>query len=59
MKKVMEQYRRAYVNYVQDHWFFKLPLAEFDATIQASESTGVSPFYANYRFDPRWGFDLW
>jgi len=51
----MEQYLRAYVTYLQDDWPC---LAEFAANNQASESTGVSPFFANIDFDPRWQFDL-
>ena len=30
-----------------------MPLVEFAANNQASETTGVSPFFANY------GYDLW
>ena len=54
----MEQYLRAYVTYLQDDWSRWLCLAEFAANNQASESTGVSPFFANIGFDPRWQFDL-
>ena len=51
---VMEQYLRSYVNYLQDNWVERLPLAEFAANNQASETTGISPFFANYGYDPRW-----
>ena len=54
----MEQYLRAYVTYLQDDWSRCLCLAEFAANNQASESTGVSPFFANIGFDPRWQVDL-
>ena len=49
----MEQYLRCYVNYVQDDWTYWLAAAEFAANNQASESTGVSPFFATYGQDPR------
>ena len=43
----MEQYLRRYVNYFQDDWPKWLPLAEFAANNQMSESTKISPFFAN------------
>jgi hypothetical protein len=54
----MEQYLRAHVNYLQDDWSEWLSLAEFAANNQASETTAVSPFFANLGYDPRWQFDL-
>ena len=58
MNAIMEQYLRAHVNYLQDDWADWLPLAEFAANNQASETTGTSPFFANKGFDPRCQFDL-
>jgi hypothetical protein len=58
MNAIMEQYLRAHVNYLQDDWADWLPLAEFAANNQASETTGASPFFANKGFDPRCQFDL-
>ena len=55
---VMEQYLRAHVSYLQDDWSKWLPLAEFVANNQASETTGVSPFFGRYGQDPRWQCDL-
>jgi transposase InsO family protein len=52
MNAVMEQYLRAHVNYLQDDWAEWLPLAEFAANTQASETTGSSPFFANKGFNP-------
>jgi transposase InsO family protein len=54
---VMEQFLRVSVNYLQDDWEKWLPLAEFAANNQDSETTGVSPFFANYGYDPRWQCD--
>jgi hypothetical protein len=58
MNAVMEQYLWAHVNYLQDDWAEWLPLAEFAANNQASETTGSSPFFANKEFDPCRQFDL-
>ena len=54
----MEQYLRCYVNYLQDDWPKWLPLAEFAANNQMSESTKISPFFANTGCDPRILTDL-
>jgi len=54
---VTEQYLRAYVAYQQDDWVDWLPLAEFSANSLDSESTHTSPFFANYGFHPRMGFE--
>ena len=51
---VMKQFLRTSVNYLQDDWEQWLALAEFAANNQDSETTGVSPFFANYGYDPRW-----
>ena len=51
----VEQYLRAFMNFLQDNWVDWLPLAEFAANNVASETTGVSPFFANYGFHPRLG----
>ena len=58
MNAVMEQYLRAYVNYLQDDWIRYLALAEFATNNQVSETTGVSPFYALHGYDPRWTTEL-
>ena len=47
-----EQCLRAHVNYLQDDWPTWLPLAEFAANNQASETTGLSPFFRLYGRDP-------
>jgi hypothetical protein len=58
MNVVMEQYLWAHVNYLQDDWAEWLPLAEFAANNQASETTGSSPFFADKGFNPHCQFDL-
>ena len=54
----LEEYLRCYVNYQQDDWADYLPIAEFAANNQASETTGVSPFFANNGYDPRMDFEI-
>ena len=53
----MEQYLRAFVNYLQDDWLDWLPLAEFVGNNTESETTKVTPFFANKGFHPRMGFE--
>ena len=55
---ILEQYLRAYINYLQDDWETWLHLAEFAANNQASETTGMSPFFTTNGQDPLWQFDL-
>jgi len=47
VNQTLEQYLRAYCNYQQDNWSELLPLAEFVYNNAPSETTGVSPFFAN------------
>jgi transposase InsO family protein len=54
---VLEQYLRAHVSYLQDDWAEWLPLAELSINTANSESTRISPFFANYGFHPRLGFE--
>jgi hypothetical protein len=54
----LEQYLRAYCNYQQMNWKQLLPIAEFCYNNMKSESTGVTPFYANFRYHPCFQPDL-
>ncbi|KAL9564024.1 hypothetical protein ACKAV7_011798 [Fusarium commune] len=56
LNAILEQYLRAYVSYLQDDWSRWLPLAEFAVNLLKSETTRMSPFFANYGFNPRMGF---
>ena len=51
----VEQYLRGFMNFHQDDWVDWLPLAEFASNNVVSETTGVSPFFANYGFHPKLG----
>lgn len=53
----MQKYLPASVNYPQNHWYFKLFLAEFPAKDQDSETYAATSFLANYWYDPRCEFE--
>jgi hypothetical protein len=52
LNQTMETYLRSYVNYRQDNWAELLPLAQFAYNSADTDSTKVSPFFANYGFNP-------
>ena len=51
--QVMEQYLRAYVDYMQANWLELLPLAQFAYNNSRHGATRITPFYANYGYNPR------
>jgi hypothetical protein len=53
----MNKYLRGFVNFTQTDWVDWLPLAEFATNNQVNETTGISPFFANYGFNPRMGVE--
>jgi hypothetical protein len=55
---IFEQYLKAYMNFRQNNWVDWLPLAEFALNNAVSETTGFSPFFANYGFNSKLGFEL-
>lgn len=52
LNQTLEQYLRCYVNYQQDNWVSLLPLAQFAYNSAPTETTKISPFYANYGYQP-------
>ncbi|KAM0712543.1 hypothetical protein Q7P37_011640 [Cladosporium fusiforme] len=52
LNQTLEQYLRCYVNDRQDNWIALLPLAQIAYNQTPTTTTGTSPFYANYGFDP-------
>jgi hypothetical protein len=52
VNKSIEGYLRHFVQYKQDDWEALLPTAEFAYNNRDHEATGVSPFKANYGFNP-------
>ena len=51
---ILEQYLRGYCNYQQDNWYDLLSMAEFSYNNTLSATTGVTPFFANYGYHPRY-----
>jgi transposase InsO family protein len=54
----LEQYLCAYGNYQQDNWKHLLPVAEFCYNNTKSETTGATPFFANFGYHPPFQPDL-
>ena len=52
VNQTLEQYLRLYCNYQQTNWSDLLPLAEFAYNNTPSDTTGVSPFFANKGYNP-------
>jgi len=56
--QTLEHYLRCYINYRQDDWVEWLPQAEFAYNNAAQASTGRSPFYAMYAYNPSFTWDV-
>jgi transposase InsO family protein len=52
LNQTLEQYLRHYVNYAQNNWSGLLPVAQFAYNATPQEGIGMSPFKANYGYDP-------
>jgi hypothetical protein len=48
----LEQYLRIYINEQQTDWVRWLPMAQYAHNSARNETTGMSPFYANYGYEP-------
>ena len=53
VNQTIEQYLRHYCSWKQDDWDELLPMAEFAYNSAQSETTGMSPFEANYGMLPK------
>jgi hypothetical protein len=53
LNQTLEQYLRSYVNHQQDNWVSLLPMAQFAYNSAITETTKVSPFFANHGYDPQ------
>ena len=49
----IKSYLRSYCNYEQNDWASMLAMAEYANNNSKHSSTKISPFYANYGFEPR------
>jgi len=54
----LEQYLRMFIDHRQEQWPDWLGTVEFTYNNQVHSSTKMSPFKANYRQDPRMGFEM-
>ena len=55
LNQMIEQYLRMYVNEEQNDWVEYLPMAQFAHNSAKSSTTGFSPFFANYGYEPTMG----
>jgi hypothetical protein len=58
MNQELEQYLRLFVDHCQTDWPEWLAIAEFSYNNKFQSSMQVSPFYANYGYNPHMGFEL-
>ncbi len=56
--QTLEQYLRCTMKYQQDDWLALLSQAEFVYNNTMHASTGISPFFANYGFHPRFSLEI-
>ena len=54
VNQILEQYLRTFVNFRQDNWSQLLPQASLTYNNLEHSSIGMSPFYANFGYHPRW-----
>jgi hypothetical protein len=52
INQILEQYLRFYVDFKQDNWVQLLPMAQFAYNSAMQSTIGMSPFYANYGYNP-------
>jgi hypothetical protein len=53
LNQTLEQYLRHYVNHAQNNWVSLLPIAQFAYNATPQEGLKMSPFKANYGYEPR------
>ena len=54
----LEEYLRLFISYDQKDWVPWLPCAEFSHNAAESATTRMSPFFANYGYEPRMSFSF-
>jgi hypothetical protein len=55
VNQTIEAFVRAFINLEMNDWVELVPMAEFAYNTTRTTTSGHSPFYANYRFDPNSG----
>ena len=50
--QTLEEYLRHYVTFKQDDWVSHLPMAQFAFNSSIHEATGLTPYFANYGWEP-------
>ena len=53
LNQTIEHFLRTYCNYEQDNWTEMLPMAEYAYNNSKHAATKITPFYANYGYEPR------
>lgn len=57
MNQYLDQRLRPFINYHQDNWSELLPIIDYAQATLPHESTGLSPFYIEFGYEPRTSFD--
>ena len=55
--KLVKNYLRHYIDYLQDDWLDYLPDAELAGNSATHSAIGMSAFFANHGYHPRTGFE--
>ena len=53
VNSILEQYLRCFINEKQNNWADLLPFAEFSYNNSLHQSTNLTPFFANYGYNPK------
>jgi hypothetical protein len=51
LNQIVEQYLRTFVNFQQDDWVMLLPVAQLAYNTAPTETTKVTPFFANFGYE--------
>ncbi len=51
LNQIVEQYLRSFINFQQDDWVMLLPVAQLAYNTAETETTKVTPFFANYGYE--------
>lgn len=58
VNSILEQYLRCYINYQQSDWCKHLSIAQFAYNSSTHSSTGMTPHFANYGYEPHFSLNL-